>query len=99
MIGLLDFIEDVPRFQVAVVEEMRRTAETRDPVEALYGVKEPGSPADLKVEARIAVDENIEPGALLLAQVARHRVEVLFAVLRVAHCDHEGTPVEVLVEQ
>src|SRR5437773_2994224 len=47
MIGLLDFIEDVPRFQVAVVEEMRRTAETRDTVEALYDVKEPGSPADL----------------------------------------------------
>ena len=59
-------------------------ARRADALDALGRVAHPASPGDVVVEPGVAVDENVDPGAVLGGDVAGEAVEMLFAVGRAA---------------
>src|SRR5262249_48108013 len=66
-----------------VGHEVRRRhfdARFADAVDALGGVTHPAAAGDVVVETRVAVDENIDAGAVLRRDVAGEAIEMLLAV-------------------
>ena len=59
----------------------------RSTIEALHDVADPQAPAHIVVEACVAVRDNIETRALLIANEARDRVKTLLAEDAI---DHRG---------
>ena len=59
-------------------------ADVAEAVHALEEVPEPGPAPDVGVEAHVAVGHDVEPGANLVVDERRHRVEVLLAIAVVA---------------
>src|SRR5262249_57821514 len=62
-------------------EVRRRHFDTRfaDAVDALGGVAHPAAASNVVVETRVAVDENIDTGAVLSGDVAGETIEMLLA--------------------
>ena len=98
MVGFLHFVQDVAGFDVGIVQKMRRIAVAADAVQPLDRIEKPGSAADFQVEARIPVGEDVQTGLILFVHVAGHRVDVLLAVQRIAHCDLERPAAQALGE-
>ena len=98
--GLADFLQNVARRLLARrrVFRLRPHLNRTEPVEAVEDVAEPGAPADIHVEAHVAIDQNVEPGALLIAEEALHGVCVLLAVDPLSHGEGEGAAVEIADE-
>ena len=68
------------------------------PSQALGGVGEPRAPADVAIAARIAVGEQVEPGARLVGEVGGDRIGVLLAEGDIGHRHRERAALQVLHE-
>ena len=55
-------------------------ARLADAADALGGVAHPTAASDVVVETRVAVDENVDAGAMLGGDVAGETIEMLLAV-------------------
>ena len=66
----------------------------RDAREALDGICDPRSPAEIGVEVIVAVREDVEPRPLLIRDDGRHRIRELLPEARVGERLRRGTPPE-----
>ncbi len=69
-----------------------------EPLQALGGVGEPRSPADVAIAARIAVGQQIEPGTRLVGEVGGNGIRVLLAEGDIRHGHRERPAPQVLHE-
>jgi len=49
------------------------------------GIGEPAPPAEVAVQARIAIDKDVEPGAVLVGDECGDRIQILLAVVALGH--------------
>src|SRR5262249_58145560 len=80
----LQLLENVTRSQRAPAAGGGAIDVAGDAAQPLERIEEPRAAAHGEIEARVAVADDVETGALLLAYQTRRRVEVLLAERRVA---------------